>query len=75
MKRVVLYSTDKCPHCQTAKRYLAQQGIAFRLCNVKTSKGQKEFALTGLRGVPVLKIGDQLLNGFSVKTFTAMFNS
>ena len=75
MKRVVLYSTDKCPHCQTAKRYLEQQGIAFRLCNVKTSKGQKEFSLTGLRGVPVLKIGDQLLNGFSVKTFTAMFNS
>ena len=74
MKRVVLYSTDKCPHCQIAKRYLEQQGIAFRLCNVKTNKGQKEFALTGLRGVPVLKVGDQLLNGFSVKTFTAMFN-
>ena len=73
MKRVVLYSTDKCPHCQTAKRYLEQQGIKFRLCNIKTSKGQKEFSSTGLRGVPVLKIGDQLLNGFSIKNFTAMY--
>ncbi|NQZ27679.1 MAG: glutaredoxin family protein [Colwellia sp.] len=75
MKRVVLYTTDKCPHCQTAKRYLEQQGIAFRLCNIKTAKGQKEFAATGLRGVPVLKVGDQLLKGFSVKTFTELYNS
>ena len=75
MKRVVLYTTDKCPHCQTAKRYLEQQGIAFRLCNIKTAKGQKAFAATGLRGVPVLKVGDQLFNGFSVKTFTEVYNS
>ncbi|MEY8252592.1 MAG: glutaredoxin family protein [Colwellia sp.] len=73
MKRVVLYTTEKCPHCQVAKRYLEQQGIAFRLCNIKTAKGQKEFAATRLRGVPVLKIGDQLLNGFSVKTFTELY--
>jgi len=75
MKRVVLYTTEKCPHCQTAKRYLEQQGIAFRLCNIKTAKGQKEFAATRLRGVPVLKVGDQLLNGFSVKAFTELYNS
>jgi glutaredoxin len=75
MKRVVLYSTDKCPHCQTAKRYLELQGIAFRLCNIKTAKGHKEFAGTGLRRVPVLKVGDQLLNGFSIKDFTVLYNS
>ena len=75
MKRIVLYSTDKCPHCQTAKRYLEQQGIAFRLCNIKTAKGQKEFAATRLRGVPVLKIGDQLLNGFSVQAFTELYKN
>ena len=75
MKRVVLYTTEKCPHCQTAKRYLEQQGIAFRLCNIKTAKGQKEFAATRLRGVPVLKVGDQLFNGFSVTAFTELYNS
>ena len=75
MKRVVLYSMDKCPHCQSAKKYLEQQKISFRLCNIKTAKGQKEFAATRLRGVPVLKIGDQLLNGFSIKEFTKLFNS
>lgn len=66
---------EKCPHCQTAKRYLDEQGIAYRLCNVKTAKGQKEFSSTGMRGVPVLKIGGQLLNGFSVKAFNNLYNA
>lgn len=56
MKRVVLYSMDKCSHCESAKHYLEQQKIPYRLCNVKMAKGQKEFSATGLRGVPVLKI-------------------
>ncbi|NQY88512.1 MAG: glutathione S-transferase N-terminal domain-containing protein [Colwellia sp.] len=73
MKRVVLYSMDKCPHCQSAKQYLEQQRIPYRLCNIKSPNGQKEFALTRLRGVPVLKIGDKLLKGFSVNEFNKLF--
>lgn len=74
MKRVVLYSMNRCPHCDTAKKYLDQQQIKYRLCNVSTSPGRKEFNLTGYRGVPVLKIGDQYLNGFTIKGFQAMYN-
>lgn len=73
-KRVVLFSMKNCPHCQTAKRYLEQQNIKFRLCDIKSPAGQKEFAKTRMRAVPVLKIGDQLLNGFSVKQFLQIFN-
>ena len=75
MKRIVLYTMEKCPHCQTAKRYLDEQRIPYRLCNVKTPKEQKEFATTGMRGVPVLKVGDQILNGFSVQGFNKLFKS
>jgi hypothetical protein len=74
MKRFVLHSTDKCLIAKQQSVTL-HNNVFFSLCNVKTSKGQKAFALTALCGVPVLKIGDQLLNGFSVKTFTPMFNS
>ncbi len=73
MKKVVLYTMNKCPHCDTAKKYLDQQGISYRLCNVQTPKGQKEFAKLRLRGVPVVKIGDQVLNGFSVKKFNDLY--
>lgn len=73
MKRIVLYSMDKCPHCQTAKRYLEEQNIPYRLCNVQSPKGRKEFSATGMKAVPVLKIGEQLLNGFSIKAFNKLF--
>jgi len=73
-KRVVLFSMKNCPHCQTAKKYLEQQNIKFRLCDIKSPAGQKEFTKTGMRAVPVLKIGDQLLNGFSIKQFLQIFN-
>ncbi len=74
MKKVVLYTMNNCPHCQTAKSYLDKNKITYRLCNVKTPAGQKEFRKTGLRGVPVLKIGDQLQNGFSIKQFNALYH-
>jgi len=44
------------------------------LVDVKSPAGQKEFAKTGYRGVPVLKVGDQFLNGFNVKAFLKLFN-
>lgn len=74
MKRVVLYTMANCPHCNTAKQYLDKNKVTYRLCNVKTPAGKKEFSKTGFRGVPVLKIGDQFLNGFSVKNFQQAYN-
>jgi len=74
MKRVVLYTMTNCPHCHTAKSYLDQHNVTYRLCNVKTPAGQKEFRKTGMRAVPVLKVGDQLLNGFSVKQFNNCYH-
>lgn len=74
MKRVVLFTLNDCPHCMTAKRYLDQQAITYRLCNIKTPAGQKEFRKTGMRGVPVIKIGDRVINGFSVKEFNQYYH-
>ena len=73
MKRITLFSMANCPHCKTAKQYFEQQKITFRMVDVKSASGQKEFAKTGYRGVPVLKVGDQLLNGFSIKGFNNIY--
>jgi len=75
MKRVVLYSMAQCPHCQNAKRFLEPEKIKYRLCNIKTPAGQKEFAKTGFRSVPVLKVADQFMQGFSVKKFKQLFSA
>jgi len=69
MKRITLYTMANCPHCNTAKSYLDKKNLPYRLCNVKTPQGQKELAKLGFRSVPVLKVGDKVLNGFSVKQF------
>ncbi len=73
MKRVVLYTQKKCPHCDTAKRYLDEHKIQYRLCSVNEPRGSKELAAIGGRGVPTLKIGDQILRGFSVAEFEKMY--
>lgn len=73
MKRVILYTMNNCPHCQTAKRYFEQEGIPFRLCNVKTPAGQKEFSKLNMRGVPVIKVADQILKGFNIKSFNQAY--
>ncbi|WP_413698614.1 glutaredoxin family protein [Psychromonas sp. KJ10-10] len=75
MKRITLYSTNQCPHCETAKRYLESQKISFRLINVKSPAGQKEFAKTGFRAVPILKVGEDYLNGFSIAKFNKLLRS
>ena len=75
MKRIILYTMSNCPHCQTAKRYMEDKSIPFRLCNIKTPAGQKEFSKLNLRGVPVVKIGDQILKGFDVKRFNQLLQN
>jgi len=73
MKRIVLYVTDKCPHCKDAQRYLDSKGIKYRLTNAKMQRGRKELDALGARSVPVLKIGDQVLRGWNVKNFEKMY--
>jgi glutaredoxin len=65
---------SNCPHCDTAKAYLDKHSITYRLCNVKTPAGQKEFRRANFRSVPVIKIGDEYLQGFKVADFNKLYN-
>ncbi|WP_028021858.1 glutaredoxin family protein [Enterovibrio calviensis] len=67
MKKIVIYTSKNCPHCQAAKQYFDSKKLTYRLCDVATPRGRKEHAALGARGVPVIKIGDQVLHGFSNK--------
>lgn len=75
MKRVVLYTKSKCPHCVSAKKYLDQQRIKYRQCDVTSQEGKKEFGRTGLFSVPALKVGDMMVKGFSIESFNALYHS
>lgn len=73
MKRVTLFSTNQCPHCDSAKQYFESKNIKFRLVNIKSPIGQKEFAKTGFRAVPIIKVGEEFLNGFSITKFNQLY--
>ena len=75
-QRVVLYSTTWCGYCRKARNYFRQQGIAFDEYDVENSaKGKQDYARLGARGVPVILVGGQRLNGFSVEAFDRLYGA
>ena len=64
MKNVVVYTSNNCPYCVSAKDYLTQKGIAYEEKNVSKPEYRKELMGMGYMSVPVLKIEDEVVVGF-----------
>jgi len=65
MNTIKIYSTETCPHCQSAKSYLRSKGFKFEEFNVQTNKeARQELINKGYRGVPVLVIDGVDVVGF-----------
>ena len=64
MKDVILFTTQTCPHCKTAKAFLKQNNIQFVEKDVNVdAAAQQEMARRGIRGVPTFIIGDDAVIG------------
>ena len=73
-KQVVIYTTATCAHCQRAKAFLRDRGIGFREMDVGGSeRARKEFQRLGARGLPVLLVGGERMDGFDAKRFLALY--
>ncbi len=66
-KRVVVYSTPTCPHCNTLKNYLKEQKIPFRDIDVSRDQkmAQEMVKRSGQQGVPQIDINGRLIVGFN----------
>ena len=66
MKDVTIYSTSTCHFCNVAKEYFKSHNIAYTEYNVgeDAEKRTEMVNLTGQLGVPVIKVGDQVVVGF-----------
>ncbi|MCW8890695.1 MAG: glutathione S-transferase N-terminal domain-containing protein [Sedimenticola sp.] len=63
--RITLYSSRNCSYCRRAKSYLQQNHIPFSEQDVERNKrAQLDFMRAGGRGVPLIVIGDQAVQGF-----------
>ncbi|HMR07911.1 MAG TPA: glutaredoxin family protein [Polyangiaceae bacterium] len=67
--KITLYSTDWCPHCTRARRWLQQNSIAFVEHDVEKNPDAKRQhrRLVPSGGVPVLDVDGDILSGFNEK--------
>ena len=65
--KVEIYSTATCHFCHMAKDWLTEKNIPFNDYNVGTDveKRKEMVEMTGQLGVPVIKIGDDVMIGFN----------
>ena len=64
--QVIIYSATWCAFCHAAKDYLDKKGVAYTDKDVDSDRAIAEEAMkvSGQTGIPVLKIGDQVIIGF-----------
>ena len=63
---VTIFGYDGCPYCRKAYSYLDSNNVEYTLMDVeKSSKANRIFKNEGHKGVPVIYIEGETLNGFS----------
>ena len=65
-KKVIVFTTPTCSHCNSAKRYLREKGIKFKEVDVSRNQkaAQDMVRKTGQQGVPQLWINNRPVVGF-----------
>lgn len=63
---VTIYSTPTCHYCHAAKAFFDENSVAYTDVNVATDleKRKEMVDMTGQMGVPVIRIGDDVIVGF-----------
>ncbi len=63
---VVLYTTNWCPYCRKARTFFEQANIPYTEYDVeKSARAYQEYQQISGRGVPVIVIGDQVIQGYN----------
>lgn len=65
--KVEIYSTPSCHFCHMAKEWLTEKGVPYVDYNVGEDMARRKemVEITGQLGVPVIKIGDDVMVGFN----------
>lgn len=74
--RITVFTSPSCPWCTVAKRYIAERGLQFREVNVIANpKGRQEMVrMTGQSGVPVIRVGEHAMVGWSEREFEKLLS-
>ncbi|MBU2886256.1 glutaredoxin family protein [Gilvimarinus agarilyticus] len=73
-KKIVMYATSWCGYCKKARRYFADNNIDYVERDIETSEqAKREYDKLQGKGVPVLRIGDTTMRGWSVSKFEKIY--
>lgn len=66
-KKVEIFSTETCHFCHMAKDWLTSKNVSFVDYNVGSDveKRKEMMEMTGQLGVPVIRIGNEVMIGFN----------
>ena len=71
-----MYSTEWCGYCKKARDYMARNRIRFTELDIeKSTAAHAEYKRLGGRGVPVILVGAQRMNGYSEERFAQMLKA
>ena len=63
---VKMYATDWCPYCRQARAYFARHAIPYTELDIEKSPSARfEYDSIGGRGIPLILVGSERINGFS----------
>jgi len=71
---VTLYTSYDCVWCVKAKEYLSQHGVPYIEKNVEDDEAiaREALSLAGKKGVPVIKVGSGVVQGFRQQELDAL---
>lgn len=73
MKQVTVYHQPNCAPCHSVMDFLKQRGVPFVAKNVFTDEqAQRELIALGSQSTPTVRIGDDVLVGFSPAKLTKL---
>ena len=74
-KSVIMYSTSWCGYCKKARKHFERNNIPYQEYDIeKSKKAAKDYKRLNGRGVPVILIGKQRMNGFSARSFDKIYH-
>jgi glutaredoxin len=66
--RIRLYTAQGCGHCRQLKSHLQRLKVPFQELDIgRNRRAHSEWQRLGARGVPVLLVGDERLDGYDPK--------
>ncbi len=77
LPEVVIYTTPTCGFCRQAKDYLRQKNIPFieKDVSVDRNAAYEMIRISGQQGVPVIRVGNEIIIGFDRKRLDRVLQS